>query len=89
VSQANLCGQCRGTGTWTPPNQKGTVHGYKCPGCCKHEKGRWQLVDHYGKDNGKWCCTSGCGKLWEHPDDLRDAIAAVLSSTPRAEEKSY
>lgn len=34
----------------------------KCEVCCKHDEGWWKLKEHYGKDNGKWCCRAGCGK---------------------------
>ena len=39
--------------------------------CCKHEKGYWLLQNRYGKNNGKWLCRSGCGKILERlPDNL-------------------
>lgn len=36
-------------------------HAKKCEACCKHGQGWWLLKDHYGADNGKWCCRAGCG----------------------------
>lgn len=65
------CSKCQGTGWYVPPNQRGTVHGYKCDACCKHEGERWQLKEHFGEDNGKWCCRAGCGKTWETEKDER------------------
>jgi hypothetical protein len=62
------CEKCGGTGWYTPPNQRGTVHGYVCDACCKHDKGRWQLTEDYG-DAGKWCCKAGCGKIWDAAED--------------------
>jgi len=40
-------------------------HGTICDLCCKHDKGRWHLQEHYGAKNGKWCCLAGCGTLWK------------------------
>jgi hypothetical protein len=59
------CPKCDGTTWYTPPNQRGTVHSYKCDACCKHDKGRWLLEEIFGEDNGKWGCMIGCGTLWE------------------------
>lgn len=61
----SACKKCADTGWHTPSGQRGTVHSYRCDACCKHEGERWQLKDHYGEDNGKWCCRAGCGKTWD------------------------
>lgn len=63
------CPNCNGTGWFTPPDQRGTIHSYRCTSCCPHDKGRWLLSKHYGKDNGKWCCLGGCGKTWDKEKD--------------------
>jgi hypothetical protein len=86
LKEHRKCEQCGGSGWYTPPDQRGTIHGYKCPACCKHELGRERLNEFYGKHNGKWVCVAGCGKLWKHPDELRSAIAAVLAA-PRERDK--
>lgn len=59
------CPQCNDTKWYTPEGQIGTIHSYHCHACCTHDKGKWLLEKHYGKDNGKWCCLNGCGKMWE------------------------
>lgn len=32
---------------------------------CPHDEGWWKLEEHYGEDNGKWCCKGGCGTMVE------------------------
>lgn len=51
------CKKCSGTG-WFKYDH---THSMVCGECCKHDKGSWLLKEHYGKDNGKWCCLAGCG----------------------------
>ena len=55
------CLKCKGTGQYMYDHNHGTI----CDLCCKHDKGRWHLQEHYGAKNGKWCCLAGCGMLWE------------------------
>lgn len=59
------CPKCGGTG-WYPYDHN---HSTVCEKCCKHDKGYWLLEEHYGKDNGRWCCKAGCGRtLKENPN---------------------
>ena len=53
------CPQCQGKGTYMYDHNHGTI----CDLCCQHGKGWWQLTGLWGKNNGKWCCKSGCGKM--------------------------
>lgn len=46
-----------------PPFDPTRTYQSKCPGCCKHDLGFWQLKEHYGEWNEKWCCLGGCGYL--------------------------
>jgi hypothetical protein len=55
---ANACQKCNGTGWYQYDHNHSTV----CNACCLHGEGWWMLKEHYGKDNGKWCCLAGCGK---------------------------
>jgi hypothetical protein len=55
------CPKCHGTGKYQYTT-RGTPHFTVCDLCCKHDMGWWLLREHYGKDNGKWCCRAGCGK---------------------------
>lgn len=60
------CLKCRGTGQYMYDHNHGTI----CDVCCKHDLGYWQLQEHYGIRNGKWCCRAGCGHLLgENPND--------------------
>lgn len=70
------CDKCHDT-EWYQYSSYGTPHYKPCEKCCKHDKGRWQLKDYYGTNNGKWCCLNGCGALWdnetggtEHVDEI-------------------
>lgn len=61
------CIKCLGTGQYKYSTH-GTLHFTICDLCCKHDRGWWMLREHYGKNNGKWCCRAGCGKtLAEKP----------------------
>ena len=53
------CPKCGGSGTYMYDNTHGTI----CNLCCKHTLGYWKLLENYGKNNGKWCCSAGCGHL--------------------------
>lgn len=55
------CAKCKGTGSYMYDRNHGTV----CDLCCKHDLGWWQLRDYYGANNGKFCCSAGCGKVIE------------------------
>jgi hypothetical protein len=52
------CSKCHGTGIYKYDDNHATV----CDLCCQHGLGWWQLKEHYGEKNGKWCCSAGCGK---------------------------
>jgi len=56
------CPKCHGAGSYQYSTH-GTPHFTICNLCCKHDRGFWKLVEHYGNDNGKWCCIAGCGFL--------------------------
>ena len=51
------CPKCHGSGTFMYDKEHSTI----CNECCKHTLGWWELVEHYGKNNGKMCCLAGCG----------------------------
>lgn len=51
------CPKCKGN-KWY---QYDDVHSKPCEVCCKHDKGYWELKEHYGKSNGMYCCLAGCG----------------------------
>lgn len=53
------CPRCGGTGTYMYDHNHGTV----CDLCCRHDRGWWQLLKHYGERNGMWCCRAGCGHV--------------------------
>jgi ssDNA-binding Zn-finger/Zn-ribbon topoisomerase 1 len=55
------CPRCKGTGMYQY-STTGTPHFTVCDLCCRHNMGWWQLKEHYGENNGKWCCRAGCGK---------------------------
>lgn len=52
------CPKCKGKGSYMYDENHGTI----CDLCCDHDKGWWLLKTHYGKNNGKMCCLTGCGK---------------------------
>jgi hypothetical protein len=64
TTPAPKCQKCKDTG-WYQYTTYGTPHSKVCEFCCKHDKGRWLLKEHYGESNGKWCCIAGCGTTWE------------------------
>lgn len=51
------CWKCKGT-KWFMYDEN---HATKCNECCLHNDGWFKLDKHYGKDNGKMCCKTGCG----------------------------
>ncbi len=53
------CTKCQGTGMYQYDDNHSTV----CNECCPHNKGYWLLEEHYGDNNGRWCCLVGCGHL--------------------------
>jgi hypothetical protein len=40
-------------------------HAKPCEECCEHSDGWFLLERHYGENNGKLCCTAGCGTTKE------------------------
>lgn len=65
------CPSCQGTGMFQYTSH-GTPGFTICRRCCKHDRGFWQLKEHYREDNGKWCCLAGCGlKLTFNPDAFK------------------
>lgn len=56
------CKWCNDTG-WMQYDHN---HSQICPHCCKHRTGLWVLSEWHGKDKGgKFCCLTGCGKIWD------------------------
>jgi len=72
------CPKCHGKGTYFYDHNHSTV----CDLCCDHDKGWWLLEEHYGKDNGKWCCKAGCGFTARGADNPGDLLAALCSGEP-------
>jgi hypothetical protein len=52
------CPKCKGKGHYMYDHNHGTI----CDLCCPHNQGSWLLLEHYGMNNGKWCCLGGCGQ---------------------------
>lgn len=59
------CPKCHGTGMYQYDHNHITI----CNLCCRHDRGWWQLAEHYGANNGKWCCRAGCGKVLDAPPE--------------------
>lgn len=57
------CRKCGGTGWYQYDHNHRTI----CDFCCTHKEGWWLLKEHYGSDNGKWCCRAGCGTTVVEP----------------------
>lgn len=57
MSTKYKCSKCKDTGGYMYDEN----HGKICEVCCPHTGGWWVLREHYGKDNGKFCCLGGCG----------------------------
>ena len=57
---AMTCPTCHGTGVHAYDDH----HAKPCADCCRHSQGVWQLTEHYGDLNGRWCCLAGCGSTW-------------------------
>lgn len=72
------CQKCYGT-KWYSYDEN---HSKPCEVCCPHDKGWWLLEEHYGEDNGKLCCTAGCGMTKEpdicRPDGGRDGSGMLM-----------
>ena len=66
------CPTCHGTGVHAYDDH----HAKPCADCCRHSQGVWQLTEHYGDLNGRWCCLAGCGFTWA-------SLAAYESWSPR------
>jgi hypothetical protein len=65
------CAKCSGT-RWVQYDEN---HSKICDACCKHASGWWELKEHYGINNGKMCCTAGCGFVREKtPVDLMGTL---------------
>lgn len=65
----SVCSRCGGVGRYAYDEW----HIKPCEVCCKHDKGWWELTEHYqgyvkGSDNR--CCTAGCGTMFR---DLQDS----------------
>ena len=61
------CHKCNDTGSYMYDENHGTI----CDLCCKHDQGYWQLHEHYGKNNDKWCCKAGCGHILDKQPGVR------------------
>ena len=63
-------------------------HGKPCELCCEHSQGFWLLLEHYGEQNGRWCCRAGCGLTVSAEEHLlllgSDPTAAPIRSRPSA-----
>jgi len=55
------CTKCNDTGWYSYDHN----HRQVCDGCCTHSRGFWLLKEHYGENNGKLCCSNGCGFIKE------------------------
>ena len=73
------CSKCKGKGYYIYTTI-GTPHGKLCEVCCKHKEGFWELKEHYGEDNGKLCCITGCGFTKQKPPTNE------LTTTPPSED---
>lgn len=62
---APKCQKCNDTGWYAYDHN----HGKICEFCCPHDQGFWQLHEHYGEKNGKWCCKAGCGFVKDTRDE--------------------
>ena len=60
AGEARACPTCHGTGVHAYDDH----HAKPCADCCRHSQGVWQLTEHYGDLNGRWCCLAGCGFTW-------------------------
>jgi hypothetical protein len=70
LTAAPGCPKCHGKGVYMYDHNHSTI----CNLCCPHDKGYWQLLEHYGADNGKWCCRAGCGKMIEPDDNVLEGL---------------
>ena len=65
------CEKCGGVGSYMYDE----LHGIPCEVCCTHSGGWWKLEKHYGKDNGRYACMTGCGTVIDNP--LEEKIVIV------------
>lgn len=99
VQAGVTCQRCNDTGWFSTDPRVGAAR-TTCGYCCKHDKGYWKLLKHYGRDNGKWCCFAGCGltyrktkrgkpvKLWiddQPPGSYRDPPMGWFSAKTSAD----
>ena len=85
-----ICDACTGAGR----HFYDLNHIQPCESCCRHSEGWWKLDEHYGKDNGKFACKSGCGTIIDdlpnEEDSLmemtRGALADILGREPTQQE---
>ena len=61
VKVPNTCIKCNGNGWYAYDHN----HSKPCEICCQHSEGWWELKEHYGTNNGKYACKSGCGETIE------------------------
>lgn len=57
------CEKCKGESRYMYDEN----HAKPCEFCCTHYEGWWKLEKHYGNDNGKYACQTGCGTIIENP----------------------
>lgn len=66
---AMTCPNCHGRGWYNYDHH----HLKPCEGCCLHNQGVWLLLEYYGDHNWKWCCSAGCGAIWDGIVDYQGA----------------
>lgn len=90
MTEQTVCKKCKGKGGYFYDEQ----HLKPCEECCAHADGWWKLEKHYGADNGKYACKTGCGTLVDAPPDdendlielTREALADALGREPTRQE---
>jgi hypothetical protein len=63
-----FCPKCDGN-KWVQYDHNHTTI---CDACCTHSAGWWLLSEHYGEDNGKLCCITGCGTTRENNGEVKE-----------------
>ena len=53
------CKKCNDTKLYAYDENHVTI----CDACCAHSEGCWKLEKHYGKNNGRYACKTGCGTI--------------------------
>lgn len=80
------CKYCSGTG-WMKYDHN---HSQVCPHCCKHDTGVWKLSWEHGKHkDGKYCCLTGCGKIWDSKEAYMEEIGVELEEGLDGYEKIW